>query len=72
MKRQTEVVVSFESRSKGPDGEEYFGYEVRGDGAVVRKFMDPEGINVSAAVRDAADVELAQQTFGHIRDNTPS
>lgn len=73
MKGQSEVVASFQSRTRGgPSGDSYFGYEIRGDGAVVQKFKNDDGVYRSVELRNTADVELAQEAFSNVRDGIPA
>lgn len=59
-----ETVASFKVTdiTLGQD-EKYFGYEVRGDGAVYRRYVTTDGVHASQSLRTAEDVQLAADAF---------
>jgi hypothetical protein len=63
-----EKVMSFRQTdiTEGSRGE-YFGYEVRGDGAMRRQYLRPDGAHSGGPIRTADDVALAADAFQRVQ-----
>lgn len=60
----TELVMGFSMTGVQADNsQKYFGYEVRGDGSMYRKFVSEQGVHTVQALHTAEEVSLAQQAF---------